>query len=309
MSVSQACRSAISCSTVLNSPMISPLIGCRSASGGSASRPSSIRAYSARRSAGSSGMMRGVSGGLLEDQAVVRGQQLADVEEDQQPLAAADDAAQERGVQPAEQLRRRRDLRALDRRDLDHLVDRGGNPLTGGGEHENARVVVRLLVLHLEPEPEIDHRQHARLVLDHAFDPLGHIRDRRRHLVSQHALDGEDVRREQIVAEAKGDDLDGGCGSGWAHAGSGTGSTASVCVSISTSSSAISMSPRHATPSSTPSGSVPVGTSRSSSSSSAITSSTSSTASASLRPSERTTSSALASCSRRTPSADSGEYT
>ena len=70
------------------------------------------------------------------------------------------------------------------------------------------RVSLRTLdVGHLEPPAQVDDRHDAALVVDDPFDVVRHVRHGGRRRVSQHALDGEDVGGEEVIAEPEGDEL------------------------------------------------------------------------------------------------------
>src|SRR3984957_15329435 len=145
-------------------------------------------------------------------------------------------------------------------------------------EYPDSRLAARGCRRHLEPRPQVQDRQHALLIVDHAADPRGHVRPRRRLLPSQDALDAVNVGGEQITAEPKGHDLRLHL---CTHVFSGTRSAVHAVTRISASTTANSWPPRVDTPSTTPSAAAGA---MSPSRSNAITPSASSIANAPRRP-------------------------
>src|SRR5205807_29653 len=58
------------------------------------------------------------------------------------------------------------------------------------------------------PLAQIDERDRAPLILEHAFEKVRRLGQRRRCLVSQDALDLKDVEREILAADLESDQLD-----------------------------------------------------------------------------------------------------
>src|SRR5688572_23351948 len=203
-----AVSSPISRSSARNSSMISALSAARSVDVPASSRRAASISYRPRTPlCDASAIPRWLVRRPLQYDALIGGEQLRHVEENDQPLAPPDDAAHEARRETAEQRRRRRDAAGVERAHIEHAVDGRGDPLVVDREHEDASVRWHRGVGQLEPAAQIHDRYDTPLIVDHALDPRRNVRHRRRGRVAEYPLHGEDVGGEELVPEPKGHDL------------------------------------------------------------------------------------------------------
>src|SRR5687768_10153960 len=199
--------SARSCSSPLPGAMSSPRSMSRcSAASGASNRASSALTRS-RYAVPSSPIRERLRAGAVEGDAFAGGEQRLDVEEDHQLIPHADDSLQVLAGEAAEELGGRRDRGGIERGDRSDGIDDDADPFAAAVQDQDARLVAHLEVRHLEAPTQIDDRHHAPLIVDDALDVVGHVGDGGRRHVAQHALDGEDVGREEVLAEPEGDEL------------------------------------------------------------------------------------------------------
>src|SRR3990172_8944550 len=211
MSSLSTLNSAICASTALKSAMISPFRSARSASAGAASRRRSMSAERALNPASDSSAIRpGLRDRLFENDAFTRREQLRDVEQDDDRRAlrlASHERAQVLLGEPLEERRRGRELVRGDGHHFVHRVHDRADPLRSRDDDENAARRARGRRRELEARAQINDRHHATAVVNDPFEPRGNVRDRPRRGEAQDAFDGEDVRGEELLADAEGHDL------------------------------------------------------------------------------------------------------